>query len=473
MFFSTRSLRFQLLVAATLSLCVVAIFALMGVKRYAYNAAQMTFDQRLSSAALQIIDHVHFNNLSFSVDIPFSAFKSLTDSPHDRVFYLVTTNDLQVVTGYEQLLDDPTVREQISQHKIRLEPQPDYFYLDFMGESVRFSLVSRAINTMQGQVSVYAVLGQTLQSRIDWEAEISSHALKMLLVVIVCSLLVITALIWQVLKPVNEINRKIAKRSNLDLTPISVDGPQEINHLIETINVFMAQLDGTLNNLKSFTSEAAHQLKTPIAGIKAQLDVAQDKVTDPEALTYIQKISHSNEHLERTVFQLLNHATIKHRYRRVEPVEINFNRLVKQCCRELAINALQRNIELHYDESVEFTLRGDEFALSQMLNNLIENAIKYSPKGGRVEVEVMVIGTKATLTIRDYGEGIADQDKPLVFERFYRSPNATAGGTGLGMSIALDVAEKTNGRLILLDTLPHGLTVQLQFPFSYWQEVKN
>lgn len=473
MFFSTRSLRFQLLVAATLSLCVVALFALMGVKRYAYNAAQMTFDQRLSSAALQIIDHVQFNDLSFSVDIPFSAFKSLTDSSRDRVFYLVTTRDLQVVTGYEQLLNDPLVIEQISQHKIHLEPKPDYFYLDFMGESVRFSIVSRAINTMQGQASVYAILGQTLQSRSDWESEISNHALKMLLVVIVCSLLVITALIWQVLKPVNEINRKIAKRSNLDLTPISVDGPKEINHLIETINIFMTQLDGTLNNLKSFTSEAAHQLKTPIAGIKAQLDVAQNKVTDPEALAYIQKISNSNEHLERTVFQLLNHATIKHRYRRVEPVQMNFNQLVKRCCRELAINALQRDVELNYHETVEITICGDEFALSQMLNNLLENAIKYSPKGSRVEVEIMVIGTKATLIIRDYGVGISDQDKPFVFERFYRSPNATEGGTGLGMSIALDVAEKSNARLTLLDTLPHGLTIKLEFPFSFWQEVKS
>lgn len=377
------------------------------------------------------------------------------------------------MTGYEQLLNDPIVIEQISQHKIHLEPKPDYFYLDFMGESVRFSIVSRAINTMQGQASVYAILGQTLQSRSDWESEISNHALKMLLVVIVCSLLVITTLIWQVLKPVNEINRKIAKRSNLDLTPISVDGPQEINHLIETINIFMTQLDGTLNNLKSFTSEAAHQLKTPIAGIKAQLDVAQNKVTDPEALAYIQKISNSNEHLERTVFQLLNHATIKHRYRRVEPVQINFNQLVKRCCRELAINALQRDVELNYHETVEITICGDEFALSQMLNNLLENAIKYSPKGSRVEVEIMVIGTKATLIIRDYGVGISDQDKPFVFERFYRSPNATEGGTGLGMSIALDVAEKSNARLTLLDTLPHGLTIKLEFPFSFWQEVKN
>lgn len=76
MFSPTRSLRFQLLFAATISLCVVALLALMAVKRYAYDTAKMTFDERLSSAALQIIDHVHFNNLSFSVDIPFSAFKS-------------------------------------------------------------------------------------------------------------------------------------------------------------------------------------------------------------------------------------------------------------------------------------------------------------------------------------------------------------------------------------------------------------
>lgn len=473
MFSPTRSLRFQLLFAATLSLCVVALLALMAVKRYAYDTAKMTFDERLSSAALQIIDHVHFNNLSFSVDIPFSAFKSLASSANDRVFYLVTSTNNEFITGYEELLNNPVVQTQINQHNTVLEPKPDYFYLDFMGESVRFSVVSRAINTMQGKINVYAVLGQTLQSRIAWESEIYNQAIKMLVGVILCSLLVVTALIWRVLRPINEINRKIAKRSNLDLTPISVEGPREINHLIDTINVFMSQLDGTLNNLKSFTGEAAHQLKTPIAGIKAQLSVAQSKVQDPEALSYINRISSSNDHLERTVVQLLNHATIKHRFRRVEPQSVHFNQLVKNCCRELAMNALQKGVELDFQESVQFTIQGDDFALAQMLNNLIENAIKYSPTGSKVEVEITKIGSKATLYIRDHGVGIDDKDKPHVFERFYRSPNARENGTGLGMSIALDVAEKSHGQLILEDTMPTGLTIKLQFPHSVWKEVSS
>ncbi|GAL30953.1 histidine kinase sensor protein [Vibrio variabilis] len=99
--------------------------------------------------------------------------------------------------------------------------------------------------------------------------------------------------------------------------------------------------------------------------------------------------------------------------------------------------------------------------------------IKYSPKDSKVEVEITKIGTKATLYIRDHGIGIDDKDKPHVFERFYRSPNARESGTGLGMSIALDVAEKSNGQLILEDTTPTGLTIKLQFPHSVWKEVSS
>ncbi len=290
------------------------------------------------------------------------------------------------------------------------------------------------------------------------------------------ALLVIFVLIVKVLKPVNEINNKMERRSNLDLTPINLDAPEEVEHLVDTINVFMSQLDKNLTNLKNFTGEAAHQLKTPIAGIKAQIELAKSKASDRHTLDYLDKVTGACEVLERTVEQLLNHATIRHRYQSIEPTEIDFNELVKQTSRCLAMNALNKDIELSYIESLKFHIRGDSFALTQMLTNLIENSIKYSPKGSTIEVELVQQGSKAVLYIRDFGPGIDEQDKPHVFEKFYRSPNAISQGTGLGMSIALDVAQKSNAILSWEDTNPEetdnrGLTVKVQFPHTYWWEV--
>lgn len=478
--FRTKSLRFQLLFSATCLLCLISLLTLVAVKRYAYQTTQMFYDRQLNNAALQIIEQVRFNGLTFNVDIPTAAFKSLADSPRDKVFYLVASSpnssESGYITGYKELLDDQLVRDQIEQYQIKLEPEPAYFYLTFKNEWVRLSLVSRIMNTREGPQNIYVLVGQTTQARQVWEKQLSDHAVKLLLAVMLSALLVIFVLIVKVLKPVNEINNKMERRSNLDLTPINLDAPEEVEHLVDTINVFMSQLDKNLTNLKNFTGEAAHQLKTPIAGIKAQIELAKSKASDRHTLDYLDKVTGACEVLERTVEQLLNHATIRHRYQSIEPTEIDFNELVKQTSRCLAMNALNKDIELSYIESLKFHIRGDSFALTQMLTNLIENSIKYSPKGSTIEVELVQQGSKAVLYIRDFGPGIDEQDKPYVFEKFYRSPNAISQGTGLGMSIALDVAQKSNAILSLEDTNPdemdnRGLTVKVQFPHTYWWEV--
>ncbi len=469
-----------MLFSATCLLCLISLMTLVAVKRYAYQTTQMFYDRQLNNAALQIIERVRFNGFSFHVDIPIAAFKSLADSPTDKVFYLVASaadsTESGYISGYKALLDEPRVRDEIDHYQIKLEPEAAYFYLTFKGEWVRWSLVSRVMNTSEGPQNIYVLVGQTTQARQVWEKQLSDYAVKLLLAVMLSALLVIVFLIVKVLKPVYAINQKMARRSNLDLTPIDLDAPEEVEHLVQTINVFMSQLDKNLTNLKSFTGEAAHQLKTTIAGIKAQIELAKSKASDSHTLDYLDKVTGACDVLERTVEQLLSHATIRHRFQIIEPAELNFNELVKNTSRDLAMNALNKDIELSYIESLRFYIRGDSFSLTQMLTNLIENAIKYSPKGSNVEIELRQQGSKAVLYIRDFGPGIEDQDKPHVFEKFYRSPNAQSQGTGLGMSIALDVAQTSNAVLSLEDTNPtqannRGLTVKIQFPHTYWWEV--
>ncbi|MEF1226402.1 sensor histidine kinase [Vibrio fortis] len=477
--FPSKSLRFQLLFSATGILLLISLLTLVAVKRYAYQTTQMFYDRQLNNAAQQIIEQVRFNGFSFSVDIPTAAFKSLAESSRDKVFYLVSAQESpsvkRFVTGYQELLEQPEVNEQISSYQIKLEPEASHFYLNFRQEWVRFALLSRVINTREGPQHVYVLVGQTTQARQVWEKELTDHAIKLVMGVVLSALLVIFILIIRVLKPVNQINNKMGRRSPLDLTPISLDAPQEVKHLVDTINVFMNQLDENLTNLKNFTGHAAHQLKTPIAGIRAQIELAKSKTQDEGTIVYLDKVTGACSVLERTVEQLLNHATIRHRYQSLEPQGVDMNRLTKEVCRGLAMNALNKNIELCFEESLQFSVKGDEFSLSQMLINLLENAIKYSPNGSTIEVGVTQQGSKALLVIRDFGPGIAEQDKPYVFEKFYRSPHATSQGTGLGMSIAQEVARQSHALLVLEDTQPEqgeskGLTVKVQFSHTHWRE---
>lgn len=142
--------------------------------------------------------------------------------------------------------------------------------------------------------------------------------------------------------------------------------------------------------------------------------------------------------------------------------------MIKETCRELVVWALERQVEIEYIGDIQVTIKGDEFALKQMLQNIIENAIKYSPKGGVVEVELMMMDelsqTSIVLQIRDQGVGVSDQDKEHIFEYFYRSPDNFASGSGIGLSIAKEVAEHHDARFHLKDNQPTGLIVEVIFP---------
>lgn len=470
--FSTRSLRFQLLVCSAGLLLVIGLLALMVVKRFAFETAQSTFDRPLANSALQILEEVRLEGGELAVDMPFSAFSGLADAPRDKVFYLVTTKQQAYVTGYQGLLANDSVRHKIQTYTMQLETSPEYFDLKFRGEYLRAALVGRVIYTRNGPQQVLVLVGQTAEARTEWEHQLSEVALKLITAVILCTLIVIVLLIYQVLKPVKLLNQKMMKRSNVDLTPIDLNVPEEVSHLVKSINIFMGQLDETLSNLKNFTSEAAHQLKTPLAGMRVQVELLHSRETSAETERALARVLEACDVLERTIEQLLNQATIKHRYRSIEPQSIHINALVEKVCRSLAIQALSRDIELSLQQEAQFSIVGDAFGVEQMLLNLIENAIKYSPNGKPVEVEVVRRGSKASIVIRDFGSGIADKDKPLVFERFHRLAGGEQTGTGLGMSIAADVAAHCRALLVLKDTIPNGLTVDIQFPYKIWQEAE-
>ncbi|WP_051563692.1 sensor histidine kinase [Enterovibrio calviensis] len=468
---SSKSLRFQLLATAFTVLLAVSIVTLWAANRYAHHTAQLSYDRSLGGAAFQIIDNVRFINLSWVVDIPLSAFKVLAQSPRDRVFYLVVNEDREVITGYQDLMNSSDITTRIEKHTNQLEPSASFFDMDYRDEPFRFTIVSNSINTPSGLKDVYVLVGQTLNSRQELKEEITFQAQNLVVLVILTSLTLTLLSTWKIIRPIRDINKKIAKRSNVDLTPISHQGPQEIDHLITTINRFMEQLDTTLRNLKNFTSEAAHQLKTPLSGLKAQAQMALDSTKDEEATKHLTHVLTACDHLDRTITQLLNQATITHRHRSLAPSTIDLNEQVKSVCRDLAINALSRGVELGYNESDTVFVVGDDFALSQMLLNLIENAIKYSPDNSAVDIFLGVENNAAVLRIQDHGDGISEKDKPHVFERFYRSPNNTSQGTGLGMAIAHDVATNFNASLTLEDTQPQGLTVKVTFPAGSWRRV--
>lgn len=237
--------------------------------------------------------------------------------------------------------------------------------------------------------------------------------------------------------------------------------PKETLPLLDTINHFIARQQALLERVESYTSVAAHQLRTPLASLRALCENARDETDNIRRQQLLAQLVEQCDQLSLTVRHLLNQAMLDHRFHSREPEPVALNDLTRRVCLELAVQSLHRGVELAFEPApAEQHIQGDAFALTQMLNNLIENAVAHSPEGGLVEIAVLAGGG---IRIRDSGPGIPADEKDRVFERFYRGTASRHHGSGMGMAIARDVAEHHHAHIHLADNVPHGLVVEIRF----------
>ncbi|NLQ17998.1 sensor histidine kinase [Marinomonas sp. M1K-6] len=463
---TTPSIRRQLILMVATVLIVINALALWSVHIYANRSAKESYDRLLYGSALQMAENITLLDAKVFIDLPVSAFETLALSTADRAFYAIMDSQSRVLTGYKDLPSVPFAPlQRQSAEKEKFTPM--YYETSYRGENVRFIALGKRLLEADNVNDVFIIVGQTLGARRAAAAEISQMALQFVTVFFFITLSLLLFVIWRVLRPLQAIKQAIMARSPLELSPLETNVPSEIAPLLKSINYFMAQLQNTLSRLKRFTAEAAHQIRTPLAGLNSQAQNAIDESDDTLRQKQLQHILESSKVLTNTVNQLLNRATLTHRFQSHPFSPVSLEQVTKDTCRELVVWALDQQVEIAYVGDSHATINGDEFALKQMLQNIIENAIKYSPKGGTVEVELMVVKALSeasiVLQIRDQGVGVPDQDKEHIFEYFYRRPDNFASGSGIGLSIAKEVAEHHQARFHLKDNQPTGLIVEVIF----------
>ncbi|SBS30400.1 Swarming motility regulation sensor protein RssA [Marinomonas spartinae] len=466
----TRSLRRQLLVMTFIVLLFISSLALWGAHIYANRTTKISYDRLLYGAALQMAENITLVNGKVIIDLPISAFETLSLSSSDRAFYSIMNTQYQVLTGYKDLPDIPfpqLIRESQQNQPIK----PLYYESNYRGERVRFIILSKRLLEADKSKTVFVIVGQSMEARAKAAKEFNQIALQFVSVFFIITMLLLLFVIWQVLRPLQSIKQAITERSSLDLSALDIHVPSEIAPLVGSINYFMAQLDNTLQRLERFTAESAHQIRTPLAGLISQAQNALDEKDAALRKQQLENILESSQLLTQTVNQLLNRATLTHRFQSHPFSLLSLDELIKDTCRELVVWALEKHVEIAYVGDAKTNILGDEFALKQMLHNIIENAVKYSPEHGTVEVELMTQSTasnqalsnQATLQIRDQGVGVCDEDKLHIFEYFYRSADNVAAGSGIGLSIAKEVAEHHKAAFHLKDNQPTGLIVEIVF----------
>jgi len=268
------------------------------------------------------------------------------------------------------------------------------------------------------------------------------------------------------LRPVKRARAQVAARQPEDLSPVNEDGlPDEIRPLIAELNLLLARIQSAFALQKQFVGDAAHELRSPLAALRLQLQALQ-RAPDAEARKQAeQRLAAGIDRATRLVEQLLSMARHESGVAREPLVAVDLSEVLRQTLSETLPAANAKSISLEQSGAGHAWVRGDPEALRLLARNLLDNAVKYTPDGGRVHLRLEPSDLGCAMLVDDSGPGIAPAERERVFDRFYRAEGNTQHGSGLGLAIARSIAERHGARITLHDApWGAGLRVRVDFP---------
>jgi two-component system sensor histidine kinase TctE len=428
---------------------------------YADFAADRSYDRLLFGSALSIMDTLSITQGEVQVDLPYASLDMLSAAPDDKVFYRVVGPSGVTVTGYPDL---PPVPGGFRTNAESSPQRGNFFDASYRGEPVRFVVIGRQIAQPGAKGWVWTQVGQTKLARNALAHQLVLNSLLPIMVVTILALALVWLGIGRALRPLEEVGREIGDREPADLSPIVTAVPAEIAPVIEAMNGFMRRLEGNIEGLRTFLADAAHQVRTPLAALLAQVQVASDARVEPQELRgRLAAVQRNAEKLSRLANQLLSDATVRHRAEVAQSEEFDLRQTVQQ--------AISETVPLSEDSDVRFTSTlkqapycGDGLILCEAVKNLIHNALRHSG-GAEPDVRISLKRTDEgyVLTVADRGPGIPDSEKQGVFERFARG-SSKQPGSGLGLSIVRQAVLSHSGTITLHDRKGGGLTVEVCLP---------
>jgi two-component system sensor histidine kinase TctE len=301
-----------------------------------------------------------------------------------------------------------------------------------------------------------------LQQRLTREL-IADMLAPLLLLVALMSLLVYAG-ITRGLQPLKRLQAQLGDRQSLSvhaLSPIEMtQAPQEVHALATAVNQLLSAVRRSLSQEKRFLNDAAHQLRTPLAGLISQTELALTE-SDPQALQErLTKVLSGAQRSARLVHQLLSLARNEVEVK-LQPLDVAA--LARDVAREWTPRALKHQIDLGYEGVDHLMVLGEALLLHEALSNLIDNALTYAGAGSELTLSAHAQGQQVLLEVADNGVGLSAQDLPHVFERFWRA-SSVPGGCGLGLAIVKEIILRHGGQTQVLAAQPHGLRVQLLLP---------
>ena len=424
----------------------------------ATSVANAAYDRELRDAVMVIARNLAWNNSRLHLDMRDAARQLLlTDEQTEAVF--------QVRDAQDEVLDGD---RDLASVEFQTDQEPNKVYLRddrLHGNEVRVAYMYAQVRGMPGAVLVQ--VAETHQKRAWLASNIIGGLLAAQFILVPVALIMVWFGLSKGIEPLNEITDAMRSRTPSDLSPIDPLGaPEEVRPFILSINDLMARLQQSFNAQQRFVADAAHQMRSPIAGLKMQAELAM-RQRDPLSIQHaMSQIAVGADRAARLISQLL--ALARTESNAPAPlVRIELGALARNAVRDWAGRATDRHIDLGFEGGTQAVyIEGNDLLLGELLSNLLDNALRYTREGGKVTVRVYS-AEHAFLEIEDNGIGIDPAERELVFDRFYRTLGTNIEGTGLGLAIVRGIAQSHHATVTLLSN-PHecGTCVRVSFPRS-------
>lgn len=418
----------------------------------ALSAVNTAYDRTLLASAKSIGEQLDVRGYDeqseLRVTVPYAALEAFEADNQSRLFYRVSSLNGEMVSGFAQL---PFWRGQIPA-KPPYSALVDFYDDDFMGDDVRVAVLLQPVASPSGRGMAVIQVAETLELRKTLARKILGDTLWRQALLLAVVALVAVVVVQRATRPVRRLSAQLQARSEGDLTPISApDAPRELQPLVEATNSVMGRLQHLLDNQKRFVRDAAHQLRTPLAVLKVQVQSAMRGDMEPrEALGEI------NQTVERATLlanQMLSLAKVEQMRQQPGLQSVDLAQVVRQVALDLSPLIAEKDIEFDI-ETMPAPIASHEWMLGELARNLLHNAIKHSPAGGTLAVRVICDARYAALTISDSGPGIPQELAARLYQPF--SAGNVRHGSGLGLAICQEIVQAMDANISLENRIVHG-----------------
>ncbi|MGX9355048.1 sensor histidine kinase [Roseobacteraceae bacterium S113] len=441
-----RRLLAQLVGAAAVLAAVLFVL----VQGFARQIAVESQDEILLASATAILESVSVQQGSLRSDMPYSALAMLGNVAEERVFYQISLGG-EVLSGYGDLPEKPAdgVRAWTGA---------------YLGADIRLVELSRAL-TINGQLQPVAVRVAQTQDGLEVRLrQISATTLSLGAVFFLIATGLAFLAARGAVRPLNELAGAVARRGPSDLRPVTQAVPAEMAPLTGALNAFIDRLARSLSRSEDFIAEAAHRVRTPLATVRAKAEVTLRRSKTEENRDALRQMITAVDESSRAAGQILDHAMVAFRTDQLTQDQMDLGGVAAEITQRFEPVAQLKDITLIVS-GAPCPVTGDPILVQNALTNLMDNAIKYSPRDTQVHVEVLCDERTGAVQVCDQGPGFPEDDVEHLTERFARGANAgETVGSGLGLTIAQDVARAHGGSLQLNTRKEGGACVTLVLP---------